>query len=90
MDRAAKRLLAHRPASAHSAFRIPHSAFAMSFAHPYFLLLLLLPVLAWWRGRRGQQAAFLYSSVDLLKGVSDIHRSSAGRLEGTPASCVAP
>jgi Ca-activated chloride channel family protein len=37
-------------------------------------------VLAWWRGRRGQQAAFLYSSVDLLKGVSDIHRSSAGRL----------
>ena len=53
----------------------------MSFAHPYFLLLLLLlPVLAWWRGRRGQQAAFLYSSVDLLKGVADIHRSSAGRL----------
>jgi Ca-activated chloride channel homolog len=52
----------------------------MTFAHPYFLLLLLLlPVLAWWRGKRGQQAAFLYSSVDLLKGVSDIHRSSAGR-----------
>jgi Ca-activated chloride channel homolog len=53
----------------------------MTFAHPYFLLLLLLlPLLAWWRGRRGQQAAFLYSSVDLLKGVSDISRSSAGRL----------
>ena len=52
----------------------------MTFAHPYFLLLLLLlPVLAWWRGKRGRQAAFLYSSVDLLKGVSNIHRSSAGR-----------
>ena len=53
----------------------------MTFAHPWFLLLLLLlPVLAWWKGRRGQQAAFLYSSVDLLKGVSDVSRSSAGRL----------
>jgi Ca-activated chloride channel family protein len=53
----------------------------MTFAHPWFLLLLLLlPVLAWWRGRRGQQAAFLYSSVQLLKGVSDISRSSAGRV----------
>jgi|YelNatPaOPRAMG01_1025707.scaffolds.fasta_scaffold05031_5 Ca-activated chloride channel family protein len=53
----------------------------MSFAHPWFLALLLaLPVLAWLKGRHGQQAAFLYSSVDLLKGVSDISRSSAGRL----------
>jgi Ca-activated chloride channel family protein len=53
----------------------------MTFAHPHFLwLLLLLPVLAWWKGRRGQQAAFLYSSVDLLKGVSDISRSHAGRI----------
>ena len=53
----------------------------MTFAHPWLLLLLLLlPVLAWWRSRRGQQAAFLYSSVDLLKGVSEISRSRAGRL----------
>jgi Ca-activated chloride channel homolog len=53
----------------------------MTFAQPFFLLLLLfLPVLAWWRGRRGQQAAFLYSSVDLLKGVSNIRRSDTGRI----------
>ena len=53
----------------------------LTFAHPYFLLLLvLLPLLAWWKGKRGQQAAFLYSSVQLIKGVSDISRSSAGRI----------
>jgi Ca-activated chloride channel family protein len=53
----------------------------ITFAHPLFLfLLLLLPLLAWWQGQRGQQAAFLYSSVQMLKGVSDITRSSAGRL----------
>jgi len=53
----------------------------MSFAHPYFiLLLLLLPLLAWWRGRHGRRAAFLYSSVQLLKGVSELSRSNAGRL----------
>lgn len=53
----------------------------MTFAHPYFLfLLVLLPLLAWWKGKRGQQAAFLYSSVQLLKGVSDISRAGAGRI----------
>jgi hypothetical protein len=32
----------------------------MTFAHPYFLLLLLLlPLLAWLKGRRGQPPAFL-------------------------------
>jgi len=52
----------------------------MSFAHPYWLgLLLLLPVLAWWRGRRGQQAAFLYSSVQLIKNVANLSRSRAGQ-----------
>lgn len=52
----------------------------MSFAHPYYLaLLLLLPVLAWWRGRRGQQAAFLYSSVQLVKNVANLNRSRAGQ-----------
>jgi Ca-activated chloride channel homolog len=51
----------------------------MSFAHPYFfLLLLLLPVLAWWKGKRGQQSAFLYSSVHLIKGVADLSRSKEG------------
>jgi Ca-activated chloride channel family protein len=53
----------------------------MTFAHPWFLLLLLgLPVLAWWKGRRGQQAAFLYSSVHLVKKVADLHQSNVGRL----------
>src|SRR6185503_19457984 len=44
------------------------------------LLLLLLPVLAWWKGKRGQQSAFLYSSVQLVKPVANISRWSAGRI----------
>jgi Ca-activated chloride channel family protein len=51
-----------------------------SFAHPWsLLLLLLLPLLAWWRGRRSKPAAFLYSSVQLARGVSNISRSGAGK-----------
>jgi Ca-activated chloride channel family protein len=47
--------------------------------HPWWLLLLLaLPVLAWLRGRRGQQSAFLYSSAQLLRGLSGITRTRAG------------
>jgi Ca-activated chloride channel family protein len=50
-------------------------------AHPWFLLLLLLlPVAAWWRGRQGKPAAFVYSSVQLVRGVANISRSNAGRL----------
>lgn len=53
----------------------------MSFAHPYFLLLLLaLPVLAWWRTKRSRQAAFLYSSVQIVKGVSNLSKSAAARI----------
>ena len=53
----------------------------MNCAHPYVLLLLfLLPLLAWLRGRRGRQPAFLYSSVQLVKGITGIHRSSAGSI----------
>ena len=52
----------------------------LTFAHPWFLLLLLLlPVAAWWRGRQGKPAAFLYSSVQLVSGVANINRSGAGR-----------
>ncbi len=52
----------------------------LTLAHPWFLLLLLLlPVAAWWRGRQGKPAAFLYSSVQLVSGVANISRSSAGR-----------
>ena len=49
-----------------------------NFAHPYFLLLLLLlPFLAWLRSRQIKEAAFLYSSVTLLRGVANLKRSSA-------------
>jgi Ca-activated chloride channel family protein len=51
----------------------------MTFAHPYFLLLLLLlPLLAWLKGRRGQPPAFLYSSVQLLAGLANARRSRTG------------
>jgi len=51
----------------------------MSFAHPYFfLLLLLLPLLAWLKGRRGVPPAFVYSSVQLVRGMQNISRSRAG------------
>jgi len=53
----------------------------MTFAQPYFLfLLLLLPLCAWLKGRRGQQAAFLYSSVQLVKGIMGITRSHVGSI----------
>lgn len=57
---------------------------AFTFAHPWFLLLLLLlPVAAWWRGRQGKPAAFLYSSVQLVSGVANINRSGAGKVLAT-------
>lgn len=53
----------------------------MNFGHPYLLLLLLLlPLLAWLRGKRGRQPAFLYSSVQLVKGIIGITRSRAGAI----------
>jgi Ca-activated chloride channel homolog len=51
----------------------------MNFAHPCFLLLLLLlPVLAWLKGKRGRPPAFLYSSVKLVEGLTRAKRSRAG------------
>ncbi len=51
----------------------------MAFAHPYLLFLLLaLPVLAWLKGRRGAQPAFLYSSLKLMEGLTAVRRSRAG------------
>ena len=50
-----------------------------SFAQPWMLLLLLvLPLAAWLRGRRGTRPAFVYSSVALVKEVSKSSRSRAG------------
>ncbi len=42
------------------------------------LWLLLLPVLAWLKGRHGQGSAFLYSSVALVRPISGLTRSRAG------------
>jgi Ca-activated chloride channel family protein len=51
----------------------------MVFAHPYFLLLLLLlPLLAWLKGRRGAPPAFVYSSVQLVRGLQNLARSRSG------------
>jgi Ca-activated chloride channel family protein len=51
----------------------------MTFAHPYLLLLLLLlPLLAWWKGKRGSPPAFLYSSVKLVEGLTRARRSRVG------------
>lgn len=53
----------------------------LTFAHPWFLLLLLvLPAVAWWRAREGKPAAFLYSSARLVSGVANIGASGAGRV----------
>jgi Ca-activated chloride channel family protein len=46
----------------------------MTFAH------LLLPVFAWLRGKWGQSASFLYSSVELVRPVASFKRSRAGRI----------
>lgn len=52
-----------------------------SFDAPYFLLLLLLlPLFSWLRGRRGRGAAFLYSSVELARGITQLHSSQSGLL----------
>jgi Ca-activated chloride channel homolog len=51
----------------------------MTFAHPWFLLLLLLlPLAAWLKGRRGQPPAFLYSSLQLVRAVTNVTRSRSG------------
>ena len=51
----------------------------MTFAHPWLLLLLLLlPLAAWLKGRRGMPPAFVYSSVKLVAGLGGGQRSRAG------------
>jgi Ca-activated chloride channel family protein len=53
----------------------------MVFAHPYFLLLLLLlPLIAWLKGGRGTPPAFLYSSLNLVAGLTGLRRSRAGQI----------
>jgi Ca-activated chloride channel family protein len=56
----------------------------MTFAHPsLLLLLLLLPPLAWLKGRRGAPPAFVYSSVQLVRAMQNISRSRAGGFLGS-------
>jgi Ca-activated chloride channel family protein len=51
----------------------------MTFGHPYFLLLLLLlPLLAWLKGKRGKPPAFVYSSVQLVRPILNVTRSRSG------------
>jgi Ca-activated chloride channel homolog len=51
----------------------------MTFAHKWvLLLLLLLPALAWLKGKRGSPPAFLYSSVQLVRAVLNVSRSRSG------------
>ena len=46
----------------------------------FFLLLLLLPVLAWWAGKMGPEAAVRFSSTGLVKAVSQNRKSRPGRM----------
>jgi Ca-activated chloride channel family protein len=53
----------------------------MTFAHPWLLLtLLVLPVVAWLRSRQTVQSAFVYSSVQLVKGITSLHHTSRGKI----------
>jgi Ca-activated chloride channel family protein len=52
----------------------------ITFAYPWLLLLLLLlPLIAWLKNRRGQPPSFVYSSVQLVRAVLDVSRSRSGR-----------
>src|SRR3954470_147339 len=54
---------------------------SFSVAYPWLLLLLLIvPLAAWLKGRAGRQSAFLYSSVGLVKNIIGITRSSVGAI----------
>ena len=56
----------------------------MTFAHPFLLLLLLLlPLAAWLKGRRGAPPAFVYSSVQLVRAMQNVTRSRAGGFLGS-------
>jgi Ca-activated chloride channel family protein len=58
-----------------------NSPWGFSFAHPWFLLLLLLvPLLAWLRGQRGGAAALVFSSTATLQALGRQSSSRAGRI----------
>lgn len=50
------------------------------FADPaYFFLFLLLPILAWWAGRMGPEAAVRFSSTSLVQAISRHRHSRPGK-----------
>src|SRR5213595_145908 len=54
---------------------------ALTFAHPWLLLLLLMiPLLAWLRGKRGPAAALTYSSTASLRSIGKHSASRAGKI----------
>ncbi len=54
---------------------------SLRFLHPEFLwLLLLLPLLALLRGRRGPAPALVFSSISLVKAIGSRQKSTPGRL----------
>jgi Ca-activated chloride channel family protein len=58
-----------------------NSPWALSFAHPWLLLVLLLvPLLAWLRGQRGAAAALVFSSTTTLRNLGKRSTSRAGRI----------
>jgi len=51
----------------------------MSLGHPWFLLLLLLlPLAAWLKGKRGKPPSFVYSSTQLVRGILNVTRAKSG------------
>ncbi len=51
----------------------------MTFGHPYLLLLLLvLPLVAWLKGKKGEPPAFVYSSTQLVRNILNVSRASSG------------
>ena len=46
----------------------------------FFTLLAALPLLAWWRGRTGPEAAMRFSSVQLVKQLNRTRQSRAGKM----------
>jgi Ca-activated chloride channel family protein len=59
----------------------------MIFASPWLLLLLLgVPILAWWSGRARARSAFAYSSIELVQGLRPTLRQRLWRLPGVMAT----
>jgi Ca-activated chloride channel family protein len=53
----------------------------LCFAKPWLLLTLLaLRVAAWWRARQNVVPAFLYSSVQLVKGITSLNQTNRGKI----------